>query len=197
VAFSQFCSAGISRLVLAVCVIVCTFGFGVSASAQHLHFTTFNVNGAGKGAGQGTAPQSINFEGEIAGLYLDKNSVYHGFVRTPDGHITTFDAPGVGPVGTLAFGNNPAGAFSPSIRLSVAGVWICWQCGHVHVGTGGSSLLRERGIDLRISGAMMSHNLWVVGYFEFLSEWNILKPSHAAKSPSTSIITAPKGAFLV
>ena len=33
-------------------------------------------------------------------------------------------------------------------RLSVAGVCMCWQCGQVHVGVGGSCLLRVRGITL-------------------------------------------------
>jgi hypothetical protein len=37
----------------------------------------------------------------------------HGFVRTPDGTITTFDAPGAGTglfQGTIPSGINPAGA---------------------------------------------------------------------------------------
>jgi uncharacterized membrane protein len=32
--------------------------------------------------------------GVIAGNYVDGNNLNHGFVRTPDGKITTFDAPG-------------------------------------------------------------------------------------------------------
>jgi len=38
--------------------------------------------------------------------------VFHGFVRYPDGNITTFDAPGAGTgafQGTLGEGINPAG----------------------------------------------------------------------------------------
>ena len=37
----------------------------------------------------------------------------HGFLRTPEGSITTFDAPGAGTgpfQGTIAFGMNSAGA---------------------------------------------------------------------------------------
>ena len=32
----------------------------------------------------------------IAGTYIDTNNVYHGYIRTPDGGITTFDAPSAG-----------------------------------------------------------------------------------------------------
>src|ERR1051326_4329715 len=41
-------------------------------------------------------PQSINAAGAIAGSYRDGNSVYHGFVRAPDGTFTTFEALGAG-----------------------------------------------------------------------------------------------------
>jgi hypothetical protein len=34
--------------------------------------------------------------GEITGQYIDSNGVNHGFVRSPSGAITTFDAPGAG-----------------------------------------------------------------------------------------------------
>jgi hypothetical protein len=36
---------------------------------------------------------SINADGEIAGDYSDSNNLSHGFVRAPDGMITSFDAP--------------------------------------------------------------------------------------------------------
>jgi hypothetical protein len=49
---------------------------------------------AGTGAGQGTTPVGIADFGVIAGNYADGNYVNHGFVRTPDGKITTFDPPG-------------------------------------------------------------------------------------------------------
>jgi len=49
---------------------------------------------AGTGAGQGTTPDAINDIGEIAGYYVDGNGAFHGFVRAPEGTITTFDAPG-------------------------------------------------------------------------------------------------------
>ena len=48
---------------------------------------------AGTGANQGTTPVAINDFGVIAGNYVDGNNLSHGFVRTSDGKITTFDAP--------------------------------------------------------------------------------------------------------
>jgi hypothetical protein len=38
----------------------------------------------------------MNDEGIIAGNYIDTNGANHGFVLTPDGRITKFDAPGAG-----------------------------------------------------------------------------------------------------
>jgi len=62
--------------------------------------TTFDVPGAGTGLYQGTgcpgcAP-GLNQWGAIAGTYIDANSVQHGFLRSPEGEITSFDAPGAG-----------------------------------------------------------------------------------------------------
>jgi hypothetical protein len=45
----------------------------------------------GTGPGQGTLPQSINPAGAITGYYTDASGLSHGFVRAPDGAITTFD----------------------------------------------------------------------------------------------------------
>ncbi len=47
--------------------------------------TTFDAPGAGTGVGQGTGlnyPACLNPAGAITGLYLDANSVLHGYVRT-------------------------------------------------------------------------------------------------------------------
>src|SRR5262245_34591419 len=62
----------------------------------------FDAPGAGTGPGQGTSPFSITPAGAIAGRYSDTNNVFHGFLRTADRAITTFDvldawtAPGQG-----------------------------------------------------------------------------------------------------
>jgi hypothetical protein len=65
--------------------------------------TPVDVPGAGTGTYQGTyaaefmpAFGGINPAGTIVGFYADKNSVYHGFLRTARGKITTFDVPGAG-----------------------------------------------------------------------------------------------------
>ena len=38
----------------------------------------------------------MNAAGEIAGIIIDATNIWHGFVRTPDGEFTTFEAPGAG-----------------------------------------------------------------------------------------------------
>ena len=82
-------------------------------------FTTFDAPGAGTGDGQGTfAPIfgfNINPQGTITGNYIDASNVSHGFVRAPDGTLTTFDAPGAGSTtdsfqGTYPSSINQAGA---------------------------------------------------------------------------------------
>src|SRR5579859_7204577 len=42
----------------------------------------------------GTYASSVNNWGTIAGTYQDANSVYHGFLRSPEGGFITFEAPG-------------------------------------------------------------------------------------------------------
>lgn len=60
----------------------------------------FNDPSAGTGLYQGTGcpgcAMGLNQLGFVAGIYSDSNSVNHGFVRSPDGRFTTFDAPGAG-----------------------------------------------------------------------------------------------------
>jgi probable HAF family extracellular repeat protein len=62
--------------------------------------TTYQVPGAGTGAYQGTGCPGcvlgLNASGAIAGIYTDTNNVFHGFLRSPEGEFTTFDAPGAG-----------------------------------------------------------------------------------------------------
>jgi hypothetical protein len=78
---------------------------------------TIDAPGAGTvpGANQGTIPESINIEGTIAGQYEDANDAFHCFLRYPDGHIITFDAPraGTGPgQGSLAVDINTEGTIA-------------------------------------------------------------------------------------
>ncbi len=76
--------------------------------------TTFDIPGAGTTPGQtqGTFVETINVWGAITGQYVDNGGVNHGFVRAPDGTITTFDIPGAatGPgEGTIGYANNDLG----------------------------------------------------------------------------------------
>src|SRR6516225_7596574 len=80
-------------------------------------FTMFDAPGAG-GAGTGPYPGTlasfINPAGAITGLYTDTNYAAHGFVRAPDGTITTFDAPGAGTgSGEGTFVETPTGGINP------------------------------------------------------------------------------------
>ncbi len=91
-------------------------GFVRSPSGQ---FTTFEAPGASivAGSGLGTFPESINDAGSVTGRYADANGLYHGFLRSPRGEFTTFDAPGAstdsgGGDGTLPKSINAAGAIT-------------------------------------------------------------------------------------
>ena len=62
-------------------------------------------------------PISLNDWGSITGIYLDANNVYHGFLRTPDGKVTTFEAPGADTTpgslnGTFPYGINDQGVIT-------------------------------------------------------------------------------------
>jgi hypothetical protein len=92
------------------------------ANAQHI--ITFDAPGAGTGSGQGTGCFAytdcsvlINNFGAITGYYLDANNVFHGFLRSPKGTFTNFEAPGsdTNPNdfnGTLPNAINDAGAIT-------------------------------------------------------------------------------------
>jgi len=56
----------------------------------------FSLTPVGVYFGQGTYPFSINRRGAIAGYFADTNSVYHGFVRWPNGKFTRIDVEGAG-----------------------------------------------------------------------------------------------------
>jgi hypothetical protein len=96
--------------------------------ARDRGFVTFDAPGAGIPASPpcsplliantGTQGASINPEGAVAGQYVDTSGVFHGFLRSPEGTITTFDGPGAGTglgQGTfVTFGDgiNPEGAIA-------------------------------------------------------------------------------------
>jgi hypothetical protein len=66
----------------------------------------------------GTQPYAVSDRGVIVGFYTDTNIVPHGFLRAPDGHFTSFDAPGAG----LGYGlNQGTAAYSINERGVIAG----------------------------------------------------------------------------
>ena len=83
------------------------FAPGNLASAASVSYVYKTISlGSGVGSGVG-----INDAGQVAGSYLDANSVYHGFVDT-NGKIVTIDDPGAIPVpdgGTNVTGINNSG----------------------------------------------------------------------------------------
>jgi hypothetical protein len=82
---------------------------------------TFNAPGAGSSSYQGTNPSSINPAGAITGIWADSQNAIHGFLRSPDGHFTEFDAPGA-VNGTFAYNINPEGAIAGNY-LDASNVW--------------------------------------------------------------------------
>jgi hypothetical protein len=69
--------------------LICSWigALGLAAGAFCQTYVQFSIDG-------GPFPQSINEKGEIAGTYNDFAGNRHGFVRDPNGTITTFDPPG-------------------------------------------------------------------------------------------------------
>jgi hypothetical protein len=89
------CSAIRPKGVLVFCVAVCILGLSSTASAQKPRIVSFNAPGADTNPGDnnGTYPAGINVWGAITGAYQDTSSVFHGFLRSPDGKFTSFDVP--------------------------------------------------------------------------------------------------------
>jgi hypothetical protein len=107
---------------LSLALLVCTAAYGQTTpgndSVSKHTLIKFDAPHAGTGSGQGTFPQDNNPAGAIAGYYIDANVSCHGFLRSPDGTITSFDAPGSArfkscqaghPGGTWAYSINPHG----------------------------------------------------------------------------------------
>jgi hypothetical protein len=96
----------------------------VPVNAHEPRIITFDAPGAGTGSGQGTGCFAytdcsvlINNWGAITGYYLDANNVFHGFLRSPKGTFTNFEAPGSDTTkndynGTLPNAINDAGAIT-------------------------------------------------------------------------------------
>jgi hypothetical protein len=92
-----------------LCLALCLLGLGLSASAQEPRIITINPPGAGTSAGLGTQGPGINPQGAVTGVFSDSKNVMHGFLRTPDGRITTFEAPGAGDETVVGVAPTPIG----------------------------------------------------------------------------------------
>jgi hypothetical protein len=71
----------------------------------------------------GTLALANNAEGAVVGYYTDANIVNHGFLRTPNGHILSFDAPGASlgaklDQGTFPFSINDWGLIAGALQDS-------------------------------------------------------------------------------
>lgn len=111
--------------------LACTLGLCLSANAQDRQPTiiTFSAPDAGTVSSPACAPDcgtlayAVNDRGVIVGWYTDTNIVPHGFLRAPDGQITSFDAPGAGlghglDQGTVATSINDWGAVAGQFQDS-------------------------------------------------------------------------------
>ena len=89
-------------------------------------FATFDAPGAGAvpGSYQGTWSAVINNFGVVAGGFFDVNYTSHGYVRAPDGKITTFEDPEAGTgvyQGTWPYGINDFGVITGAVTDSSNG----------------------------------------------------------------------------
>ncbi len=81
-------------------------GFILSTSGTYTSFdptgSTTSVTSQEHGF-TGTTPSGIDAAGDVIGSYTDSNFLRHGFVRTANGVITSFDAPGAVTTGESGF----------------------------------------------------------------------------------------------
>jgi len=78
---------------LSVILFICFCTAAWTQDKARLHFTLFDVPGAGTGTGQGTFSYAITPDNWITGYFTDASNVAHGYLRAPDGKVTTFDVP--------------------------------------------------------------------------------------------------------
>jgi hypothetical protein len=94
--YAEFWSGLLPKGALVLFMVLCTISVSLSANAQGLRIVTFDAPGADMNPGDfnGTYPSGINVWGVITGAYQDTNSVFHGFLRSHEGKITSFEVPG-------------------------------------------------------------------------------------------------------
>jgi hypothetical protein len=103
----------ISILLLVFCTCLAVAAWPQARPQWANRIITFNAPGAGTtpSSGLGTQAENIDAAGAITGLYADANNVMHGFLRTREGRLITFDAPDAGSVPGLSFKATPAGTY--------------------------------------------------------------------------------------
>jgi len=84
----------LSRTALCVAITM-SAAMGASLQTYAQKIITFDAPGADLTPNDfnGTIPGGANVWGAITGAYIDANNVYHGFLRSPEGKFTTFEAP--------------------------------------------------------------------------------------------------------
>lgn len=103
-------------------------GFVVPASSTLVEFSVPGaVTGAVLGRQQGTFPVSMDAAGDLVGSYTDASGARHGFLRTANGTITPFDAPGAvaGTTiiqGTVPFSIDPSGNYIVGAYTDASGL---------------------------------------------------------------------------
>jgi hypothetical protein len=177
---AEFCSAVVRKGTLTLSLALCTLGLCLIASAQQLSFVTFDAPGAGTAQSQGTGCFAytdcsviINNFGAVTGYYLDANNVFHGFVRSPQGSFTTFEAPGADTTpqsfnGTLPNAINDLGAVTGpyydvnglehGFLLSPDGVFTTFDVPDSTIGT-------TSPININLEGAIVGYYLDQNGVF--------------------------------
>src|ERR1700733_12206551 len=110
ITFAAFCSALRGRGAFILCLALCMLGLGYTARAQNPRIVSFDAPGADLNPDDynGTYPSGINALGVIAGSYQGADTVYHGFLRSPDGQFTTFEAPGADTTAGSYNGTSPS-----------------------------------------------------------------------------------------
>jgi hypothetical protein len=114
---------------LSLTLLAASLALPAMAQTPKPRLTEFDAPGAGTVSSPECAPScgtlayANNIEGAIVGYYTDTNIVPHAFLRTRDGQITSFDAPGAGlgyglNQGTVAYSINDLGVITGEFQDS-------------------------------------------------------------------------------
>lgn len=77
---------GNARVILLTLISVAAWAAANAPATAGAQYTTINVAGA-----TATMVGPVNASGEAGGIWIDANGLRHGFLRTPDGAISSFD----------------------------------------------------------------------------------------------------------